>query len=58
LILKNAALTLPPTAQYREEFFAVLKERSGRAYGFLDWKHFRLPDRTQAYIFVKERLLK
>lgn len=58
LILKNAGLTLPPTAQHREEFFAVLKERSGRAYGFMDWKHVRLPDRTQAYIFVKERLLK
>lgn len=58
LILKNTGLTLPPTAQHREEFFAVLKEKSGRAFGYLDWKHFRLPDRTQAYLFVKERLLK
>jgi hypothetical protein len=41
---------------YREKFFGTLKKRGGRAYGYYDWIHFRLPDKTNAYIFVKERL--
>jgi len=56
LILKNDLLTIPGTAMYREKFFETLKKRSGRAYGYYDWMHFRLPDKTNAYIFVKERL--
>ncbi len=58
LILKNDKLTIPGTAMYREQFFETLKQRSGRAFGFFDWRHFRLPDKTDAYIFVKERLRK
>ncbi len=56
LILKSANLTLPQTAQHRERFFRLLKRRGGRAFGYRDWKHFRLPDKTNAYVFVRDRL--
>jgi 4-amino-4-deoxy-L-arabinose transferase-like glycosyltransferase len=58
LILKNELLTIPGTEMYREQFFATLKQPNGPDFGYFDWKHFRLPDQTDAYIFVKKKLLK